>query len=409
MSFFSKIFGTKDAAATTADRGAGAPRGGDFIAALALQLRGETEAALGAYREIAAEIPDGTLAPFFAAAVRAGQGGTAEAAESLRSLSRQAAGAGEALSGAIAVQLAALLGNDPYAVRTPAVAEVIASFGDLLKKEGFLQESAVCFEVAAGLVPDNAHVLHKLGDTLHDLRVYDYAEAVLLEALRCAPNHWGALYTYAVLLQDLGRDEEAIGYYGKVVRLNPNHANSQNNYGAALLRSNRLEEALAHCTRAAALDPGSPFVKINLGNIHRLMQDYQAARTCFAEAISLDGNLGLAYYGLGSVEQALKSDPGQVRELYRKAIEVNPAMPEVHHALGNLLAKEGDPEALAHFFAAARLNDALRNLQRDYGAFCLQLGRREEALEHLGAALRQDPDDAPAREMLARVAAESPA
>jgi tetratricopeptide (TPR) repeat protein len=402
MSLFTKIFGTTGGA----DKAAAAPREYDFFTTLSMQLRGELEPALALYQGAAAADPGDSLAPFFAAAIQAGQGDTAAAAESLRSLSERAAAEGESISRKILLELSAEVGDESVPLSPAAVAQLIVAFGDLLKKEGLLRESAVTFEIAAGLAPDNANVLHKLGDTLHDLRVYDYAESVLQGALQCAPNHWGALYSYAVLLQDLGRDEEAIACYQKAVVFHPGHAKCQNNYGAALLRTNRLEEALVHCNLAAGLDPGSPFVKINLGNIHLLMGKYETARKFFAEAIALDNTLAPAYFGLGAVEQGVNGDPGRVRELYLKALEINPAIAEAHQALGNQYALERNPEALSHFAAAAQLNDNLRNLQRDFGFACLQLGRREEAQEHLRLALLQDPDDAALQDALAGLEAE---
>ena len=409
MSLFSKIFGTKVTADETAtgnatDNATVDPQQVDFLAALSLHLRGDLDQALNAYLRVAQELPDDILAPFLAATIKAGKGNTAEAVEVLRALSQQAALAEETLSHAVTLALANTVRRG-----IPAVADIIVTFGDLIKKEGFLQESAVCFEIGAGLVPEHSNVLHKLGDTLHDLRIYDYAETVLLEAIKHAPNHWGALYTYAVLLQDLNRNDEAITYYKKAVQLNPGHVNSQNNYGAALLRTNQLDEALVHCNLAAELDRTSPWVKINLGNIHLLKQDYPSARGFFSEAISLNGTIASAYYGLASVEQLLKSDPERIKELYLKAIEMNPSMPEAHQALGNLLANDGNPDALAHFAAAAQLYDCTPNLHTDFANACLKLGRRQEALYHFSVALAQNPDDAKVQEILTRMEAENPA
>ena len=395
MSFFSKIFKSNEIAdKTTAD-----PREVDFSAALSMHLRGEVDSALGIYLKIAEKLPDDCLAPFFASAIKAGKGNIVEAAEILRSLSHRISLKEENISREISLNLVALMSDDPF-LGVPAVAEIIVSFGDMLKKEGFVRESAVCFEIATGLVPDNAHMLYKLGDTLHDLGVYDYAESVLLEALNHVPNHWESLYTYAVLLQDLKRFAEAITYYEKAVKLNPDHVRCQNNYGVTLMMTNRLDEALAHYTIAEELAPDFPLVKINLGNLHLLRQEYETARTNYLEAITLNKNLAPAYFGLASVEQILGSDSGRIRELYLKAIELNPSIPEVHHALGNLLAHEGEPEALSHFSAAEQLNNNLTNLHRDFGKACLQLGRKEEALEHLRIARQQDPDDVTTRETL---------
>lgn len=339
MGFFTKIFGQKETVATTAAE----PESVDFITALSLQLRGEAEAALKAYLQIAADNPDDNLAPFFAASTLAGTGKAAEAAQQLRDLSKRISIGGETISRVIAGELFSLVNEEPM-LSVPAVAEIIVTCGDRLKEEGFVQESAVCFEIAVGMLPDHANVLHKLGDTLHDLQVYEYAEAVLRKALEHAPNHWGSLYTYAVLLQDLGRFDEAIAMYERAVSLYPDHAKCQNNYGAALLLTGKPDEALAHCTLAAELDPALTLAKVNLGNIHLQKQEYETARGFFNQALGLDENLAPAYFGLGAVEQCSGGDREKIRALYLKAIELNPDNPQFHQALGKLLADEtSDP------------------------------------------------------------------
>ena len=335
MGFFNKMFGDKETAANAAPS-----KENDFIDALALHLRGEVDPALGVYLQIVKEFPNDYLSPFFISAIMAGQGKTAEAAANLRFLSQQIAGQGGTISQSIYQRIVVQM-NEALHLSVPAVAQIIATFGDLLKENRFLQESAVCFEIAKGLDPENADLLYKFGDTLHDLRNYDYAESVLQEALKSAPEHWGALYTYGVLLQDLGRFDEAISCYEQAVAIDPDHAKCQNNFGAALLMTARADEALAHCTRAVELSPDFPLAKINLGNIHLRKGEYEVARSCYTEALALDATLAPAYFGLGTAEKGLGSDSARVQELYRKAIELNPAVPAFQQALDNILSAEG--------------------------------------------------------------------
>ncbi|MBU5638968.1 tetratricopeptide repeat protein [Geomonas sp. Red69] len=398
MGIFGKMFG-KDSAQ---GRGTAPVKEINFITALSMHVRGELEPALSAYAGMAERDPNDFLALFFAAAIKAETGKLEEAVQGLREMSGRISESGDSISRVVVSELANLLADDSATVKRPAVTELVAAFGDLLKKEGQIREGAVCFEVASGLAPDNAHVLYKLGDTLHDLRIYDYAESVLLGALKHAPYHFGALYTYAVLLQDLGRNDEAIAQYEKAVKLVPTHVGCQNNYGAALLRANRLDEALQHCSTALELDPKAPLVKINLGYIYLLKKDFTAARKSFSGAIELNDQLAPAYFGLASAEQALESDPETIRELYQKAIEANPAIAEVHHALANLLASKNDPHALAHYAKALQLNSSLPNLRRDYGYACLQQGKRDEALEQLKLAVMLNPEDTIACDLLAQ-------
>lgn len=326
MGFFMKLLGSKEGDST---------KSVDFIDGLTLQLRGDIDPALGVYLQVAKDLPGDPLAPFFVSAIMAKQGKIADAAANLRFISQQIAGQGEAISRAIHQGILKQLSEAPH-LSIPDVAEIIARFGDLLKGERFLQESAVCFEIAKGFLPKNADLLYKLGDTLHDLRNYEYAEAMLQEALRNTPQHWGALYCYGVLLQDLGRFAEAISCYERAVAIKPEHAKCQNNLGAALLMVDRVDEALDHCTRAVELEPDSPFARINLGNVHLKKGEFAIARSCFTEALSRDGTQALAYFGLGSAEEGLGSNKARVAELYRKAIELNPTVPAFQQALERL-------------------------------------------------------------------------
>lgn len=335
MGFFTKFFGPKETAATTAAES----RNAGLTAALALQLRGDLPQALEAYQRIGTDNPDDNLAPFFAAATLTCMGKTAEAAQRLSDLSRRIATSGESISRAVSGDILPLIDGEPM-LSISDVAKIIVTCGDHLKSGGFVPQSAVCFEIAAGLLPDEVHVLHKLGDTLHDLGAYEYAEEVLRTALELAPEHWGTLYTSAVLFQDLGRFGEALARYEMAVALNPDHVRCQNNYGAALLHTGQLDEALVHCTLAAQLDPGFPLARINLGNIYLQKQDYDTARSCFHEALALDEKLAPAYFGLGVVEQYAGGDRERSRDFYLKAIELNPDNPRFHEALANLLAGE---------------------------------------------------------------------
>lgn len=407
MGLFDKFFGGKQQAGRGGAQGTGRkekkgadPQAVDFVAALSMQLRNELDPAFAAYVKLVEEAPLDNLSTFFASSIMAGKGGVSEAANNLRSLSHRIASGGDSISRVISTELFEAVLDHP-GVRIPPVAELAVAFGETLKGGGFLQEAAVCFEIASSLVPGNAHVLHKFGDTLHDLRMYEYAENVLQGALRLASHHWGALYTYAVLLHDLGRHGEAIDYYERAVQVDPNHANSRNNYGSALMSLGRFDEALEQCNLAAELAPEAPLVQVNLGNIHLMRQQYEEARSAFQQAVSLDANLAQAHFGLGAVEQAVGGDSKRVAGLYLKAIELNPSIPQFHHALAKLRAGEGDREALSHFAAAEQLDQGLRDLQRDFGSACLDLGRREEGVKHLETAIEQNPEDAVAREILA--------
>jgi len=335
MGIFSKIFASGKGGE---EETAAEPAAKDMFTSITLQLQGELERALQSYLRLGEEQPDDTLAPFFAASVMTAMGDVDGGAERLRDLSRLVAERGENISRAVAGALFTLLTEEP-GIDVPALGETLVAFGDRLKQAGFARESAVCFEIAAGVMPEHSQVLHRLGDTLHDLGLYEYAEAVLKKSLEYAPNHWDSLYTYGVLLQDLGRLEEAIPCYERAVAINPDHVKCRNNFGAALMLSGRVEEAMEQCTRAAELDPAFPLAKVNLGNLQMLRKEYDTARSYFSEAISLDENLAPAYFGLGAVEQCCGGGVEKIRGLYARAVELSPNNPQFREALASLPAE----------------------------------------------------------------------
>lgn len=397
MGFFSKFFGTKEVGNDAAQTA----RGDDLFSALSLHLAGEADAAATLYRQLGAGQPAAILAPFLSATLLAAGGAVAEAAERLRELSRRCAADNAALSQCVVRELDTLF-REELVFDVAAVAGIVVDCGECLKKKGFAAESAVCFEIASVFLPNDPAVLYQLGDTLHDLKNYSYAEKVLKKVLEIAPDHWFALYVYAVLLQDLGRYDEAISYFERAIALNPDHVKCQNNYGAALMQVGRLDEARFHCTLAAQQDPDFLQARLNLGNIHLLKTEYDSAKACFEQVLAVNSRISHGYIGLAAVELQAGGEGARAIALYRKALECPPPFPAVHHALGNLLLETGDVAALEHYAAAAGLYATLPGLHRDFGRACLHFGRREEGLEHLRLAIEQNPEDQAARELLAR-------
>lgn len=109
--------------------------------------------------------------------------------------------------------------------------------------------------------------------------------------------------------------------------------------GARLLAQNRPGEAAARLERAASLLPDDPDVAINLGGAYVLQRRYNKAVAVLERASRATPdnamvwtNLAAAY--LGSLELSGPQQQSKAIEAYERALQVDPAAPNVHYNLG---------------------------------------------------------------------------
>lgn len=98
-------------------------------------------------------------------------------------------------------------------------------------------------------------------------------------------------------------------------------------------------------------------------------------------------NLAVYYFEHGQLEDAEK--------LYRVALQIGPATPEVHKNLGALLQKKGDTNgAFAEYQEAVKCNPTDASLQNLLAETFVRRGDNAEALPHFREAARLKPDNA---------------
>jgi tetratricopeptide (TPR) repeat protein len=141
------------------------------------------------------------------------------------------------------------------------------------------------------------------------------------------------------------------------------------NQGATLLEQGRAEQAIASLERAYRIDAESVPILINLGGAYIMAGRHkdaipvlEAARNAEPDNAMIWINLGAAYLGnpvLASAEQQR-----QAIVAFEKALELNPAAPNVHYNLGLVFVdrKENDL-AIAAFRQAVRVNPLDRDAQ----------------------------------------------
>ncbi|HSR29919.1 MAG TPA: tetratricopeptide repeat protein [Anaerolineae bacterium] len=134
------------------------------------------------------------------------------------------------------------------------------------------------------------------------------------------------------------------------------------NRGAKLLEQGKAEEAIPHLERAHQLDEESVPALINLGGAYVMAGRHKEAIPVLETARDSEPdnsmiwiNLGAAYLGnpiLATPEQQM-----QAITSFEKALELNPAAPNVHYNLGLIFVDRGETDlAIAAFRMAMQVN-----------------------------------------------------
>ena len=146
----------------------------------------------------------------------------------------------------------------------PAYAEAHNNLGNVLKRQGKLEEAIVHYRQALALKPAYADAHNNLGNALRDQGNLEEAVAQYRRALALKPAYAGAHNNLGNALRDQGNLEEAVAQYRQALALKPDYAEAHNNLGIALSNQGRLHEAQASYKRALTIRPDDVVPHSNL-------------------------------------------------------------------------------------------------------------------------------------------------
>ena len=253
-------------------------------------------------------------------------------------------------------------------------------------------------EAALRLRPSYAEAHNNLGSLL--AQTPDGLAAAIGEfraAIQAKPEFADAHFNLANALARVpGRRPEAIVEYEAALRIRPAYLQARMNLGSVLLQMpGRLPDAIAQLQTVVRLHPDLAEAHNNLGTAlaqvpGRLPEAIAEVRT----ALQADPHDAKAHNNLGTL---LARIPGRLPEAigeYRAAVRDNPNYAAGHYNLAVALANAGETSgAIAEFEAVLRIEPASAKAHYNLGVLLLRTeGRSTEALAHLDAALRIDPD-----------------
>ncbi len=199
---------------------------------------------------------------------------------------------------------------------------------------------------AAALSPDDAEVLASLGGLL--LRQGDTAQAMLLleRAATLAPDSVAVLRQTVAAALRTQRADLARKSASRLYQLSPDNADDVYLAGAAFLSVGSFQAAIKVFTHYLETKPDDARAELALGTAYRETRNFGNAETHLSRSVALDGVQTEAVYQLAEVYLA-QNKPDAARVLLQK----NAVAPEPHApsliALGKLDLESGDNASAA--------------------------------------------------------------
>jgi len=272
--------------------------------------------------------------------------------------------------------------------------------------EGF-QQARNYFMQATETDPEFAEAHAGLADTHSLMATYGYlsgregfdlARRSAERALELNENLAEALTSLAFVLSndeenlDQSRAEEL---YLKAIEVNPNYATAHHWYALLLSDLGRDDESLEQIEIALSLDPLSPIINVAAGNRYVVREDYDRARAYFEQALEVDPLFVGAK--LGVVQLNALNDEFATAEADSDALaeeRPNDVRVQVNRADVKMFLWKWE-EAEQAFRDAISLEEGPlleAEARTRYAALLALTGRTEDALQQIDRAIELNPD-----------------
>ncbi len=220
-----------------------------------------------------------------------------------------------------------------------------------------------------------------------------YAEAaeLLEKAVAADPKDYRARFNLAFAYTQLHRETEAIDQYTKVVEQQPDLASARLNLGILLLRQEKASAAVPHLELAAEKRPQDFRSQFYLGEALLKAGLSGRAAAAYQKALEIDPKSAAAVLGLAR-SFCRQGQIDSARQQYLRAAQMDPQFNDALLELGDVLERQKQPDqALGLYLEYLKARPQAVAVQERAGVLLLQSKRYPEAIEHLEAAVRQNP------------------
>jgi tetratricopeptide (TPR) repeat protein len=218
------------------------------------------------------------------------------------------------------------------------------------------------------------------------------ARAAFQAALAAAPRDATLYGNFANFHADIGDTDAALTAYATALSLAPAHHDARFNRALLLQKLGRLDEALADLDAiAAAARPSDPRVHSARGSVLRDLGRLADAAAAYDAALQADSNRAVAAHGRARV--AMERGEDAAPAFYRRAAALRPGDPQIQLDLAEALEMQGDPAAIPTLAAGVAAAPAWAQGQKVLARMRWEAGEGRAFTRGLEAALAAAPGE----------------
>lgn len=171
-----------------------------------------------------------------------------------------------------------------------------------------------------------------------------------------AANSAESYFAQGNVLQDGGKNQEAMDAYTKAIERNPRHSEAYRKRAVSKLRLQQYKEAIPDFDISIQLNPSNSSAYVGRGTARRRgLSDRQGALSDYTRAIDLDPRHLSAYYSRGELRSEMNDFEGAERDC-RQSISLNATYTDGYLCLGFISFRQKNyVHAIGHFSKAIEL------------------------------------------------------
>jgi len=278
------------------------------------------------------------------------------------------------------------------------------NLGVALLAVGRRDDAISIFEKGLQYYPDSAELHTHLGLVLESQGRMEEAENEFNKSLLINPDDANVHFALGWVLASKGDRDQAISEYKEALRLNPQDEMAHVNLGLMLGSKGDWDRAIAEERAALRLDPKDEAAHVYLAAMLAEEDDYDGAIAEYHEGLSLNPNDEVAHLNLGLMLGSKGEWDSAIAE-ERAALRLDAKDGTAHVYLGTMLGEKGDYDgAIAEYREALRLNSGNDRAHYNLGLALERKGDQQGALREYRAAHEINPDVAPYRQAYERLA-----
>lgn len=281
----------------------------------------------------------------------------------------------------------ALAVYDQMLKRFPNSPQIPFLIGGVYEMEQRLPEAFAAYQRALSLAPRNLPTVEKLIDLALRGKNYTEAKKIIAQQMQQNPSLPEPWLLQGRVQWAMGQTNDAVASFSKAIDLNATSPAPYLLLAQLYLASHQEDQALARLSMLTAKTNNTTAL-IEIGGIHQLLHQYDAARDAYQKAYESDPKSAIALNNMAYLDSEYLNNLPKARELAEQARQLTPNDPRSADTLGWVLYKEGDyPRALTLLQEAAEAMSADPEVQAHLGMTYYMMGERAMARLYLDRAL----------------------